>query len=110
MNFTLRRLCADDLAAADQLRTDLGWNQTILDWQRLMALSEEGCFVAEQTERIVGTCTTVSYGNTLGWIGIMMVHPASRGQGIGYALLQRAVDQLRQRGVRCLEQMTAESG
>lgn len=57
MNFTLRRLCAEDLAAADQLRADLGWNQTILDWQRLLALSPEGCFVAEQTSRIVGTCT-----------------------------------------------------
>ena len=33
MNFTLRRLGADDLAAADRLRADLGWNQTITDWQ-----------------------------------------------------------------------------
>jgi hypothetical protein len=29
MNFTLRRLCGEDLAAADQLRADLGWNQKI---------------------------------------------------------------------------------
>jgi GNAT superfamily N-acetyltransferase len=103
MNFTLRRLCADDLAAADHLRADLGWNQTILDWQRLLALSPEGSFVAEQDARIVGTCTTVTYGNALAWIGMMMVHPESRGQGIGKALLQRAVDQLRQRGVRCIK-------
>lgn len=103
MNFTLRRLCAEDLAAADQLRADLGWNQSILDWQRLLALSPEGCFVAEQNARVVGTCTTVTYGNTLAWIGMMMVHPASRGQGIGKALLQRAVDQLRQCGVRCIK-------
>jgi len=26
MNFTLRRLCRDDLAAVDQLRAALGWN------------------------------------------------------------------------------------
>lgn len=103
MTFALRRLCADDLAAADQLRADLGWNQTILDWQRLLALSPEGCFVAEQDSRIVGTCTTVTYGNALAWIGMMMVHPASRGQGIGKALLQRAVDHLRLHGVRCIK-------
>jgi GNAT superfamily N-acetyltransferase len=103
MNFTLRRLCAEDLAAADQLRADLGWNQTILDWQRLLTLSPEGCFVAEQNARIVGTCTTVTYGKALSWVGMMMVHPASRGQGLGNALLQRAVDHLRQRGPRCIK-------
>jgi GNAT superfamily N-acetyltransferase len=103
MNFTLRCLCADDLAAVDQLRADLGWNQTILDWQRLLAFSPEGCLVAEHGSRIVGTCTTVSYGNTLAWIGMMMVHPAVRGRGIGKALLRRCVDCLRRGGVRCIK-------
>lgn len=103
MNLTLRHLCADDLAAVDQLRADLGWNQTILDWERLLAFSPEGCFVAEQNGGIVGTCTTVSYGNALAWIGMMMVHPAIRGQGIGKALLRRCVDHLRGGGVRCIK-------
>jgi hypothetical protein len=78
MNFTLRRLSADDLASADQLRVELGWNQTIRDWKRLLDLCPEGFFVAEQSARVVGTCTTVSYGKALAWIGMMMVHPASR--------------------------------
>jgi hypothetical protein len=69
MNFTVRCLCPGDLAAGDRLRAELGWNQTILDWQRLLALSPEGCFVAERNGRIVGTCTTVSYGSALAWIG-----------------------------------------
>jgi predicted N-acetyltransferase YhbS len=103
MNFTLRRLRTDDLAAADQLRVDLGWNQTIADWQRLLALSPEGCFAAEQNGRIVGTCTTTSYGNALAWIGMMMVHPASHEQGIGGALLQCAAGHLRQCRVRCVK-------
>jgi len=103
MIFMVRRLTAEDLEAADELRADLGWNQTISDWQRLSALSPEGSFVADQNARIVGTCTTVSYGSALAWIGMMMVHPASRGQGIGNALLQRAVEQLRQRGVGCIK-------
>jgi GNAT superfamily N-acetyltransferase len=103
MNFTLRRLCAEDLAAADQLRADLGWNQTISDWERLLDLSPEGCFVAEQNARIIGTCTTVPYGNALAWIGMMMVHPENRGQGIGKALLEHAVAHLFQRGVRCIK-------
>jgi predicted N-acetyltransferase YhbS len=103
MNFTLRRLRPEDLREADQLRADLGWNQMILDWQRLLDLSPEGSIVAEQSGRVVGTCTTVSYGNALAWIGMMMVHPTVRGQGIGAALLRRCVDHLRRRGVRCIK-------
>jgi predicted N-acetyltransferase YhbS len=103
IDYTIRCLCPGDLAAADQLRAELGWNQTIQDWQRLLALSPEGCFVAEQYGRIVGTCTTVSYGNALAWIGMMMVHPASRGKGIGGTLLRCCVDHLRQRSVRCIK-------
>jgi predicted N-acetyltransferase YhbS len=103
MSFTMRCLHPDDLGAADQLRAELEWNQTIPDWQRLLALSPEGCFVAERNGWIVGTCTTVSYGNELAWIGMMMVHPESRGQGIGGALLRCCVDHLRQRSVRCIK-------
>lgn len=103
MNFAIRHLSPDDFFAADRLRADLGWNQTILDWQRLLSFSPEGCVAAEQNGRIVGTCTTMSYGNALAWIGMMMVHPASRGQGIGKALLQRCVDRLRRHDVRCIK-------
>jgi len=103
MKFAIRCLRPDDLAAADQLRAELGWNQTIQDWQRLLELSPEGCFVAERMGKIVGTSTTVSYGTALAWIGMMMVHPASRGQGIGEALLRRCVEHLRQRGVACIK-------
>jgi len=103
MDFTIRCLCPDDLAAADRLRAELGWNQTIQDWQRLLALSPEGCFAAERNGEIVGTCTSVSYANALAWIGMMMVHPASRRQGIADALLRRCVDHLRERSVRCIK-------
>jgi predicted N-acetyltransferase YhbS len=103
MNFTLRCLRPEDLRAADQLRADLGWNQTILDWHRLLALSPKGSIVAEQSGRVVGTCTAVSYGNALAWIGMMMVHPTSRGQGVGGALLRRCVDDLRRRRLRCIK-------
>ena len=89
MTFTLRRLCADDLAAADQLRADLGWNQTILDWQRLLTLSPDGCFVAEQNAGIVETCTTVTHDKALAWIGMAVVYRASRRQGVAKAWRSR---------------------
>ena len=59
----LRRLGLDDLPAADQLRQAAGWNQTLTDWRRLLALDPEGCFAAVDESQIVGTATTTSFGN-----------------------------------------------
>jgi predicted N-acetyltransferase YhbS len=103
MNFIIRCLCPDDLVPVDRLRAELGWNDTIADWERLLSLSPEGCFAAEQNGQVVGTCTSVCYGNALAWVGMMMVHPAHRRKGIGSALLRCCVDHLRQRGVRSIK-------
>jgi GNAT superfamily N-acetyltransferase len=103
MNFSLRHMTADDLDAADALRASLGWNQTIQDWRRLLSLSPQECFAAEHEGRVIGTCTSLSYGNTLAWIGMMMVHPDSRRHGIGKALLQLCVDSLRGKKIRCIK-------
>lgn len=103
MDFTLRCLKPDDLSEADRLRTELGWNQTISDWQRLLALAPEGCFAAERKGQLVGTCTSLSFGGGLAWIGMMIVHPSHRGQGLGAALLRYCIDYLRQKRVRCIK-------
>jgi GNAT superfamily N-acetyltransferase len=103
MNFHLRCLKPDDLIEADRLRAELGWNQTILDWQRLLALAPEGCFAAERDGRLVGTCTGVGFEGGLAWIGMMMVHPSHRGQGIGGALLRHCIDYLHQQMARCIK-------
>ena len=103
MYFTIRSLKQDDLIEADQLRAELGWNQTISDWQRLLALAPEGCFAAERNGRLVGTCTGMIFREELAWIGMMIVHPSHRGQGIGGALLRHCIDYLQQRRVRCIK-------
>ncbi|PKN29185.1 MAG: hypothetical protein CVU64_09575 [Deltaproteobacteria bacterium HGW-Deltaproteobacteria-21] len=91
MDVTIRCLTSADLREVDQLRAELGWNQTISDWRRLLALAPEGCFAAERNGKIAGTCTSVCFGNELAWIGMMMVHPASRRQGIGGRLLRSCI-------------------
>ncbi len=103
MDVTIRLLTSADLDEADQLRAELGWNQTIADWRRLLELEPEGCFAAERNGRIVGTCTTLCFGHDLAWIGMMMVQPAHRGQGIGGRLLRFCVHHLRQCSIRCIK-------
>jgi predicted N-acetyltransferase YhbS len=97
----MRVMRETDLDAADTLRSLAGWHQTQQDWLRLLALQPDGCFVAEQEGRVVGTVTTTCYGGRLAWIGMLLVHPGWRGRGIGRALMRHALDYLRTEGVAC---------
>ncbi len=92
-----------DLAFADSLRALVGWNQTIQDWQRLLALEPTGCFVAEWNGTPAGTATTTCYGRKLAWIGMVLVHPDFRRRGIGKALLQHCLEHLHSRRIICVK-------
>lgn len=98
-----RCLTLADLAIADELRSLAGWNQTLADWERLVAFSPEGCFLAEWDGAGVGTVTTTAYGAELAWIGMMLVHPEYRRRGIAKALMERAIQSLQGRGVKCIK-------
>ena len=98
----IRQMIETDLVAADQLRSLVGWNQTLQDWRRLLSLQPYGCFVAEQDCNVVGTVTTTYYGTELAWIGMLLVHPDYQKQGIGGKLMKRAMDYLDTLGVSCM--------
>jgi GNAT superfamily N-acetyltransferase len=97
--YQLRRLLPEDVPAGLRLSTVAGWNQTRGDWERFLAASPDGCFVAESDAGVVGTSATITYGGALAWIGMVLVDPTERGKGIGTALLELAVRHLDERGV-----------
>ncbi|SRR6266568_3182327 len=100
---SLRRMTECDLPVADELRRLAGWNQTLEDWQRLLWLEARGCFVAVENSEVVGTVTTTSHGQTLAWIGMMLVHAAHQRRGIGTRLMRQALEYLQGRGVECVK-------
>lgn len=83
-----------DIAAGLRFCRTSGWNQVQRDWELFLHLSPAGCYVAMQAEQIVGTVTTVRYQERFGWIGMMLVDPALRGQGIGRQLMTAALTAL----------------
>jgi len=102
-SLSIRLLTLADIPFADSVRTLAGWNQTLADWQRFLATEPEGCFLAEWNGAPAGTATTTVYGPALAWIGMVLVHPDHRRRGIGRALLEKCIQHLRQRGVRCIK-------
>lgn len=101
----IRTLREDDLVFADRARAQAGWNQMLTDWQRLLALEPDGCFLAEIDGHPVGTATTTVYGDAdLAWIGMVLVEELSRRRGVGGSLLEHAIAYLRdEREVACIK-------
>jgi GNAT superfamily N-acetyltransferase len=99
----IRVMTHQDIAGGVRLNTIIGWNQTAADWERFLAASPDGCFVMEDTGKIVGTSATISYEDKFAWIGMVLVDPDYRNRGIGTTLLQRAVEYLDSAGIPTLK-------
>ncbi len=95
----LRPMTAADVADGMRLKAEAGWNQLDGDWRRFLALGADGSFVAESEGRIVGSVTTCRFGS-IGWVAMLLVEEAHRGEGIGRGLLNRALESLEACGAR----------
>jgi len=99
MDFRLRLMTPDDIPAGMRLKEISGWNQTRGDWERFLNASPAGCFVAETGTGVVGTATTICYEGRFAWIGMVLVDPAFRSQGIGTKLLEKCIAHLDSCGI-----------
>ena len=93
----IRLLSESDIPAAMKLKEAAGWNQTEDDWRRLISLEPAGCFAAIRNHELVGTTTTTTYKDQLAWVGMVLVDPQNRRQGIATKLMETALDYLRGR-------------
>lgn len=94
----IRPFGTNDIPMAIELSDAAGWNQLAMDWQRIIDVEPEGCLGAWIDARLVGTTTFVTYGDRLAWIGMVLVHPEQRRQGIGRRLFQEIMSELDRRG------------
>jgi len=95
MTILYRPMALADIAAGLELCRAARWNQTQRDWEQFLRLSPAGCRVAVKDERVAGTVTTVRYEDRFSWIGMVLVDPAERGQGIGALLMAEALEVLK---------------
>jgi GNAT superfamily N-acetyltransferase len=91
MIIEIDRLTTEDVDDAWRLSSQVGWNQTSDDWQRLLKLFPTTCFAGRLNGELVATSTLATYGD-VGWIGMVLVDEAHRRRGYGSKLFERALD------------------
>jgi len=88
---SIRAVVTRDMPDLLRLVESVGWNQTEADWQNLMGLAPEGCRVMVNQGRAVGSVSVLRYEDQLAWIGMLIVDPAWRRQGIATRMLHDAI-------------------
>ena len=106
----IRRLCPSDLDGALRLTRSAGWNQLAADWERLLFLEPEGCFVLECDGQIAASTTVLCYGNDLAWVGMVLTAPEFRRRGFAESLIVHALEFAESRKIANLKLDATDSG
>lgn len=93
----LRRMTAQDLAAAHDLSSEQKWPHRIEDWEMLFGLGFG--YVAERDGEVVGTAMAWLYGADAATLGMVIVSPRAQGMGIGRRLMDAVLADLGDRTV-----------
>jgi GNAT superfamily N-acetyltransferase len=88
-------LAAAELADAQALVREAGWNQVAADWETFRALGT--VFAARVGERVVATAAILPYG-TFAWVSMVLVESEQRRHGLGTKLLKRCIATLSEQG------------
>ncbi len=99
--FHVEKMKADDLSFAVQLANTMNWNMTVEDFEFMMKLEPQGCFVLFHGSERSGICMSVSFGR-VGWFGNLLVKGDYRREGAGTLLVGHTIDYLKNKGVETI--------
>ena len=92
--FRVATIRTRDVSFAVKLANTMNWNMIDEDFDFMLQLEPNGCFVLFDESAPVGISTCISYGK-IGWFGNLVVQENYRKKGAGTILLQRSIEYLR---------------
>jgi ribosomal protein S18 acetylase RimI-like enzyme len=95
----IRRMSEQDIDFALSLTAAEGWLSTRQDFEDLLEFDPEAHFIAEIDNDPIGMVGTVPY-NDFGYVGNLIVLEKHRGKKLGTALMDFALNNLEDRGVK----------
>lgn len=87
-----------ELADAEALVREAGWNQVTADWRIFLDLGTVYA-VRNSAARVIATAATLPHGGRFAWISMVLVTATYRRQGIARRLLDRCVSDLTANGL-----------
>jgi GNAT superfamily N-acetyltransferase len=96
--FHARNMSKADFEFAVRITGLMGWGLAEQDFEFMMELEPEGCFVLLDGLNRIGIATTVSFGK-LGWFGNLIVDESKRNRGAGTLLVNHALRYLIEKNV-----------
>ncbi len=91
---TIRGMREAEIPLAVEWAAREGWNPGLEDARAFAAADPGGFLCAMRGEEMLACVTAVKTGPDFGFIGFYIARPDIRGQGIGFALWQAAMDRL----------------
>ena len=95
--YRIARMSRDDLARTLDWAAAEGWNPGRHDLDAFHAADPGGYFMGWRGTQPVAAISAVRYGDGFGFVGLYIVAPECRGQGLGWALWQHTMASLRGR-------------
>lgn len=106
---SIRTMRRQELDLALELAAKEGWNPGLHDAECFYRADPDGFLIAEVAGQLAGCISAVAYGTRFGFIGLYIVVPAFRGQGLGMRLWRQGMQHLSGRVVG-LDGVPAQQG
>jgi GNAT superfamily N-acetyltransferase len=97
--YVVRAMSPDELTLTIQWAEQEGWNPGRHDARCFHAADPHGFFIGELHGEPIGSISAVAYDTHFGFIGLYIVRPDLRGQGLGIQLWRHAMAYLGERNV-----------
>jgi ribosomal protein S18 acetylase RimI-like enzyme len=97
--FHVKTMSPEDFDFAVQITDKMNWNLTTADFEFMIELEPDGCFVLLENSKKIGLATTVSFG-TIAWFGNLIVNENHRKRGAGSQLVKHSVEYLTHKHVK----------
>jgi len=99
--FHVEGIKVSDYPFAVQLANTMNWNMTLEDFEFMVKLEPQGCFVLFHRQERLGIITCISFGK-VGWFGNLVVKADARKEGAGNLLTTHAVNYLKSKGAKTI--------
>jgi len=91
------RLAPGELADAEALVREAGWNQTAEDWKIFLDVGT--VYAIRDGSRVIATAATLPYGGSFAWISMVLISGDYRRQGLATRLMERCIADLTAAGL-----------